>query len=420
MVTTFYPPYHFGGDGVSVYRLSEALAERGHSVDVIHSVDAFRLQHPAEPEVAFSHHPNVTRYPLRTRVPRLSMLASHQLGSPGPYNRRLRGLLDGGNYDVIHYHNISLIGGPGVLRLGRAVKLYTAHEYWLVCPTHVLFKFNEVACVEKQCLLCTLKYRRPPQLWRYTDLMERCLRDIDCLLAPSRFAQERLRADGVQCPMRVLSHFVPLPPTQLEKQPHPNEGRPYFLFVGRLEKLKGVQDLIRVFTSYRNAELLIVGSGNYASSLREQAQELKHVRFLGSVHSSEISELYRGAIAVLIPSLCYETFGLIAAEAFAHGTPVIARRIGALAEIVEQSSGGRLFDTLEQCRDEMERLRTEPGLRDQLGTRGRNAVVENWTADVHLARYLQIVESLITARANRQDERQAQRSAPARGTTASL
>jgi hypothetical protein len=75
------------------------------------------------------------------------------------------------------------------------------------------------------------------------------------------------------------------------------------------------------------------------------------VRFLGTVHSSEIGELYRGAIAVLVPSLYYETFGLIAAEAFAHGTPAIARRIGALAEIVEQSGSGRLFATLEQCRD---------------------------------------------------------------------
>jgi glycosyltransferase involved in cell wall biosynthesis len=420
MVTTFYPPYHFGGDGVFVYRLSEALAERGHSVDVIHSVDAYRLEHPAEPEVAFSHHANVNVHALRTKSPKLSALASHQFGSPAIYSPQLRELLDGGNYDVIHYHNISLMGGPGVLRLGRAVKLYTAHEYWLVCPTHALFKFNEVACVEKQCLLCTLKYRRPPQLWRYTGLMERCLREIDCLLAPSRFAQERLRADGVQCPTSVLSHFVPLPPTQLEKQPHPNEGRPYFLFVGRLEKLKGVQDLIRVFTSYRSAELLIVGSGNYASSLREQAQELKHVRFLGSVHSSEISALYRDAIAVLIPSLCYETFGLIAAEAFAHGTPVIARRIGALAEIVEQSGGGRLFNTLEQCRDEMECVRTEPGLRDQLGARGRNAVGENWTVDVHLARYLQIAESLITTRAHKRGARQDQRSAAARGTAASL
>src|SRR6266849_3586863 len=101
MVTTFYPPYHFGGDGVFVYRLTQALAERGHSVDVIHSVDAYRLQHPAEPEVAFSHHPNVTRHALRTKSPKFSTLASHQLGRPATYSRQLRGLLDEGNYDVI-------------------------------------------------------------------------------------------------------------------------------------------------------------------------------------------------------------------------------------------------------------------------------------------------------------------------------
>jgi glycosyltransferase involved in cell wall biosynthesis len=418
MVTTFYPPYHFGGDGVFVYRLSEALAERGHSVDVIHSVDAYRLQRPRGPESAFSHHPNVRRHELKTATPKLTALAAHQLGGPAIYGRKLRQLLSQ-DYDVIHYHNISLMGGPGVLRWGRALKLYTAHEYWLVCPTHVLFKFNDVACVEKQCLLCQLTYRRPPQLWRYTDLMARGLREIDCLLAPSRFAQERLWADGVRCPMTVLPHFVPLPP-QPQRQPHPNEGRPYFLFVGRLEKLKGVQDLIRAFAEYRNAELLIVGNGSREASLREQARELKHVRFLGTVHSSEISELYRGAIAVLVPSLCYETFGLIAAEALAHGTPVIARRIGALAEIVEQSGGGRLFDTLEQCRNEMECLRTEPGLRENLGACGRNAFVENWTVEVHLTRYLQIAESLIAARAHTRDAKQDQRSVGARGTGASL
>lgn len=145
MVTTFYPPYHFGGDGVYVYRLAEALAERGHRVDVVHSVDAYRLQHPADPEVSFTHHANVTRHPLESARPFPAALAAHQFGRPAWYGRRLRDVLEGQRFDVIHYHNVSLIGGPGVLRLGRAVKLYTAHEYWLICPTHVLFKFNRVA-----------------------------------------------------------------------------------------------------------------------------------------------------------------------------------------------------------------------------------------------------------------------------------
>jgi glycosyltransferase involved in cell wall biosynthesis len=419
MVTTFYPPFHFGGDGVFVYRLSEALAERGHSVDVIHSVDAYRLQHPKEPSRAFSHHPNVRRHELKTPMPKLSALAAHQLGDPAIYGRKLRHLLSQ-DYDVIHYHNISLMGGPGVLRLGSALKLFTAHEYWLVCPTHVLFKFNEVACVEKQCLLCTLKYRRPPQLWRYTGLIARCLGEIDCVLAPSHFAQEKLRTDGVCRPITVLPHFVQMPPPQMETKTHPNETRPYFLFAGRLEKLKGVQDLIRIFRKYDKADLLIAGDGNYAGKLRDEARGLQHVHFLGAINSSEISVLYRDAIALLVPSLCYETFGLTAAEAMTHGTPVIARRIGALVEIIEKSGAGHLFDTLEQCQDAMERLRIEPELRRHLGERGRNAVAMNWTVDVHLAQYLAIAESLITNRARTQGAKQDQRSAAGRGTATSL
>ncbi|CAN5393162.1 hypothetical protein BH20VER3_BH20VER3_19540 [soil metagenome] len=391
MVTTFYPPYHFGGDGVFVYRLSEALAERGHSIDVIHSIDAYRLQHPAEPEIDFAHHPNVQRHPLETKNPKLSTLSVHQLGRPAVYRRRLRALLDGGHYDVIHFHNVSLMGGPAVFRLGRALKLYTAHEYWMVCPTHVLFRFNKEACVKKKCLRCQLKYRRPPQLWRYTGLTRRCLREIDCLIAPSQFTMDRLRADGLDCPMTVLPHFVPPPAQQSEARSQPNESRGYFLFVGRLEKLKGVQDLIRMFAAYQEADLVIVGDGNYAPSLRELAKRLKHVRFLGTVSFSEISALYRGAIAVLAPSLCYETFGLTLAEALAHGTPVIARRIGALTELVEQSEGGLLFDSLEECRAAMDRLLADPRLRDTLGKRGHAAVQEHWMVEVHLARYLRLL-----------------------------
>lgn len=419
MVSTFYPPYHFGGDAVFIYRLAEALAERGHSVDVIHSIDAYRLQHPGEPEVTFSHHAKVKRHALETTRPRLSSLTAHQLGGPAVYRSRLRALLDGGEYDVIHFHNISLMGGPRVLRLGRAVKLYTAHEYWLVCPTHVLFRFKEEACVKKKCLRCQLVYRRPPQLWRYTAMVHRCLREIDLLLAPSRFTMDRLRADGLDCPMTVLPHFVPSATATASTKDEPNSGRPYFLVVGRLEKLKGIQDLIHLFANYRAADLVVVGDGDYGAVLREQARGLEHVRFVGSVHASHVADLYRGAIAVLAASLCYETFGLSVAEALAHGTPVIARRIGALAEIVEQNGGGFLFDSLDQCCEAMERVRTNAQLRDDLAARGR-AAAQNWTADIHLARYLDLGRSLIEQRASRPDAGREQKSGAGGGIAASL
>lgn len=403
MVTTFYPPYHFGGDGIFVYRLAELLARQGHTVDVVHSIDAYRLQHPADPEVDFQHHPNITRHGIETHFPRLTALAAHQLGRPGLFAARLRRVLSGRQYDVIHYHNISLMGGPGVLRYGSALKLYTAHEYWLVCPTHVLFAFNREACTQRHCLACTLHYRRPIQGWRYTGLLKRCSQHVDKFLMPSRFAADRHQSDGLERPMVHLPHFVPMPDAPRSDSPtSTNEElrsrRPYFLYVGRLEKLKGVQDAIEAFREYRSADLLIAGSGTFAAELEKLAAGMPHVMFLGAVHATRLQTLYRDALAVIVPSLCYETFGLTAVEALALGTPVIVRRIGALTEVVDQSGGGLTFSTLPELGAALDRLQTDSTLRQQLGTFGMQAVREHWSPEVHLKRYLELIQELNEAR----------------------
>ncbi|MFT7463710.1 MAG: glycosyltransferase involved in cell wall biosynthesis [Pseudohongiellaceae bacterium] len=414
LITTFYPPYHFGGDGVCVYRLAESLARRGHKVDVIHSIDAYHLGHPAEPEIAFEHHPNVTVHGLRSSMPVLASLSVQQLGRPAVYGKTLRALIDEQDYDVIHYHNVSLMGGPGVLRNGRALKLYTAHEYWLICPTHVLFRNGEEACTQRTCWRCTLKSHRPPQLWRSTGFTARCTRHVDLFLMPSRFAMERHHRDGLQRPMTVLPHFAPEPaeqpnapsPQDDEALPRGPEGlaqamatasdsRPYFLFVGRLEKLKGVHELLRLFASYDKARLLIVGDGDQRAELEAQASDLEQVSFLGSVHPSQLVALYRGALAVLVPSLCYEAFNLIPIEAFAQGTPAIVRDLGATPELVRDSGAGFTFETLEQCAEAMERLRNNGALRAELGRKARAAWEERWTEEVHMERYLAIVDSML-------------------------
>jgi glycosyltransferase involved in cell wall biosynthesis len=388
MVTTFYPPYHFGGDAIYVYRLAHALAEAGHRVDVVHSVDAYRLK-IAEETRGFDDHPNVVRYPLESSAPRLTTLLAHQLGRPALYERRLREQLER-DYDVIHYHNVSLMGAPEVLRFGRALKLYTAHEYWLVCPTHVLFAFDREACTEKQCLACTLRYGRAPQVWRHTGRLGDALEHVDVLLMPSRFAAERHRADGISRPLVVLPHFVPDPrPAALARAAE----RPFFLYAGRLEKLKGVQDLLPAFADERRADLLIAGEGAYRTTLEASARGLSHVHFLGAIAPARLGELYRRAVALLVPSLCYETFGLSAAEAMSHGTPVVARRIGALEEMLEQSGGGIGFATDAELRLAIDRLLTQPALRASLGARGAAAVRTHWSKAGHLESYLELVRS---------------------------
>ena len=189
-LTTFYPPYAFGGDGVQIYRLAQALADEGHHVDVVHCTDAYHLLHPGDPPVAFPEHPGVVRHELRSGYGWLSPVLTQQTGRPWLKRRTILDLLGSRDYDVIHFHNISLLG-PGVLALrpprGNPIRLYTAHEHWLVCPMHVLWKFGRNPCDTPECLRCALKAKRPPQLWRHSGMLQRMTRHVDQFIAPSHF-----------------------------------------------------------------------------------------------------------------------------------------------------------------------------------------------------------------------------------------
>src|SRR4051794_39158013 len=139
MLTTFFGPDSFGGDAAFVDRLSRALARRGHDVHVVYCRDAFRLLRGSQPPRPYEAPPGVTIHPLSSPAGVLSPLATHQTGRPffklGPIRKLLRAIRP----DVLHFHNLSLIGGPGLLALDApgAVKLMTAHEHWLVCPLSV-------------------------------------------------------------------------------------------------------------------------------------------------------------------------------------------------------------------------------------------------------------------------------------------
>ncbi len=127
MVTTYYPPYHFGGDATFVRALSRALVDAGHHVEVVHCEDAFRLR-GHEPVQDENVPDGVTVHRVRSRFKRLSPIATQQFGIPGFKTTQIREVLNG-PFDVVNFHNISLVGGPGILKLSRAtVTLYTVHE----------------------------------------------------------------------------------------------------------------------------------------------------------------------------------------------------------------------------------------------------------------------------------------------------
>jgi glycosyltransferase involved in cell wall biosynthesis len=399
MITTFYPPHNFGGDGIGVQRLSRALVRRGHQVTVIHDVDAYNLLHEGAEPVPLPEPAGLEVRRLRSRLRSFSPLLTQQTGRPVVQGGAIRRILAEQEFDVIQYNNISLVGGPGVLAAGSAIKLYEAHEHWLVCPSHVLWRHGRELCTGRECVRCTLRHGRPPQLWRYTGFLERQLKHVDAFIAKSAFSRDKHHEFGFPRPMEVIPYFLddPVPHTQPRVTPPPQE-RPFFLFVGRLEKIKGLDDVIPLFRDYPDADLLIAGDGEYADSLRAMAAENPRVKFLGRVPLEELQRYYEHALALIVPSVCFETFGIILIEAFKNGTPVIARRIGPFPEIVERAGGGLLFNDGAELLAAMQKLQVSVADRIQLGRAGYEAYLQNWSESAVVPQYLELIRRIAEQR----------------------
>lgn len=391
---------------IYAHRLANGLARLGHQVTVLHSPSAYAMLSRQGPTGSYTDHPNVTVHGIHTPLAPLGLLAVQQSGRPCFQGPALRRWLHSGTFDVIHYNNVSLLGGPHVFRYGQGLKLCTLIEHWLVCPLHVLWKFNREVCTKPSCLRCTLISRRPPQWWRYTGLMQRATQAIDAFIGPSLFTMQMHRERGIHGTMIQLPLFHSEPHIASEALPPINNGRPFFLFVGRLVKIKGVQTIIPLFRALRDVDLLIAGEGDYEQELRLMAADAPNIYFVGRLDQSQLYALYQAALATIVPSLCYETFGLVVIESFAAETPVIVYAQSSLEEIVKTHGGGLIYHTENQLYAVIELLRTNASLRVRLGREGRAAYEAEFAEAPFLQYYLAVVRELLLMKSKRQPIRE--------------
>jgi glycosyltransferase involved in cell wall biosynthesis len=308
--------------------------------------------------------------------------------------------LSRGAFDVLHFHNISLIGGPRLLSLAAGhpgtIKLMTAHEHWLTCPLSLLWKFNREICERPQCIRCTLAAGRPPQLWRSTGVLSNAVRHLDALLVPSRHAAEVHRARGIEAPLRVLPYFLPDDWADSRLGREFGGTRPYVAAAGRLITEKGFHRLIPLMARLPDVDLLIAGVGPMKDSLQQLARGLPNVCFLGLLGFPDLARLFRGARALIVPSLFYETFGYVVLEALSMGTPAIVHRRGALPELLEMSGGGIIYDTDRDLVAAIRQLVDDTALGGALGERGAKAVRTIWSEERVMSEYCALIESLRT------------------------
>ncbi len=388
MITSFYPPHSFGGDATYVRQLAAALVRRGHDVQVVYCADAYRMSGGTVPRDATPAAGPVAVRKLASRFGGLSALISQQTGRPG---LKVAALAEefARDWDVVHFHNVSLMGGPAVLARSRApVTLLTAHDHWLICATHILWKNGDRACDGRSCVTCQIRSGKPPQLWRLGDAMARGLEGVDRIFAPSRFTRDALQAQGITRPMAILPNFAPAGFDVQTAAPDQPPTRPEFLYVGRVTASKGIDRLTDLFRQRPGYDLRIVGDGDLLEPLRGRMAEVANVRFAGRLAQSDLMAEYRRATALMLPSLAPETFGMTTIEAFSQATPAIVRDAGGAGEAVRLSGGGFVYRTDAECLTAMDRLAGDPALRADMGQVARQAYEARYREEDHIAAYL--------------------------------
>jgi glycosyltransferase involved in cell wall biosynthesis len=158
-------------------------------------------------------------------------------------------------------------------------------------------------------------------------------------IALTRFARDKFIQAGWD-PERVI-----VKPNFLLHDPGQGTGeRCGVLFVGRLSPEKGLQTLISAWSKWCPDEpLRIVGDGSGRSQVEKWAKSMPTVEYMGERSGDEVLAYMKTAKLLIFPSIWYETFGRTIMEAFATGTAVVASRIGAPAELVEEGKTGWHF-----------------------------------------------------------------------------
>jgi D-inositol-3-phosphate glycosyltransferase len=314
--------------------------------------------------------------------------------------------LTGASYDLVHSH-YWLSGRLGVLFADRwGVPMVSTFHTLAELKNHVA----ETAAEREQAVRYEIERRTMAASQRIVALT-----DVD--------RQQMLRHYGSQAPIAVipggvdLEQFSPRAKALARAQLGLDQERNVLLFVGRIQRLKGLEILVRAFglLGEMDAELLIVGgqAGTPAESreigrLQQLAAKLgvaERTRFVGAVAHLDLPTYYSAADVCVMPS-SYESFGLVAVESLACGTPVVATRVGGLTSIVRDGETGMLvpWRDAELFAQSLRRMFGEPGLRERMAERARESVLAyGWerVAEAHLELYAEVLSSRRTAVAAR-------------------
>lgn len=304
------------------------------------------------------------------------MLPFTTVFNPRTY-REIKRLIKEEHMNIVHVHNTLNLISPSVYYAARAMKVpvvQTIHNFRLLCPGATFYRDGHICedCVTKglgcavkhscyrgsklQTLACVISTKVHRMTGIYGKISYICLTEFnkEKLLQLNRPGKRQIIDPRKVYIKPNFTFDSSLRLSELDRE--------YYLFIGRVEKIKGLDILLNAFAELLNEEVVIAGTGSQLEEYKKLATD--NVKFTGFLDRNELIRYLSKAKAVVVPSQWYETFGMIIVEAYAAHKPVIVGNIGNIASLVEDGITGLYFDydsekSLENAIHKFEQMNTK-------------------------------------------------------------
>jgi glycosyltransferase involved in cell wall biosynthesis len=413
-VHQFFPEHHAGTE-VLTFALARGLKARGHRTAVLaarRSTPVTELS-PGEVEDYL-----VQDVPVR-RIgrPQESSTRSFRLNYDNPVMAaRMKEYIREFRPDVVHFMHLQGISAsviPVVKRLGLPA-LYTATDFWAVCPVVDLRRHDGAMCEGPDIAHCpkcvasrmsgsrfrtaalrtpgtglriagalartplakrVLPLRQLQELEERPEYIRRQINSLDRVIAPSRLARDLLVRNGIDPALVEVRHYG-LDTSKIEAASRSGDGSSGLRigFIGTLGPHKGCDLLVRAFRRLAgvDATLAVYGEPQGFDTFRVELERMaagdRRIEFRGSFPPEQIGEVLAGLDVLAVPSRWYENTPLVVYAAMAAGVPVVATDLGGLSEVIEHGKNGLLFELedVDGLANSLRRLYEEPELLERL------------------------------------------------------